>query len=388
MARRKALFTVDLGDNGGRKIFYSIKKIKEWIDHEQQYWNWISPYNRELNVQNSYRQHYAHINQIRELVHLLDDQEGELEEGKVHAVEALILKAYKNNRIIHSKSSKAKYLEKLRKKNERYAAFTFSYFYGNRNNHIDFILAAFDGLLFEKGIRDTNLRSNKELVDELIEDLKESKSEAEGLLDQSTLESNEIVGRLENTLEKYKEDFGTQLQTQNDEFKGLIETANSSLSNIEAVYDKKLAIQSSVRYWKAKANSHKNFLKRFYWLFGISIVISAVLIFLEIKYLFEGYGVDTPPPYWLAAIVILTMAVAIWLIRVLAKIMLSNIHLRTDADERRVMILTYLALLRRENAITEEDRKIILQTLFRPSATGIIKDDNLPTFLWDKFTST
>ncbi|HBZ36947.1 MAG TPA: hypothetical protein DEO59_00225 [Balneola sp.] len=68
--------------------------------------------------------------------------------------------------------------------------------------------------------------------------------------------------------------------------------------------------------------------------------------------------------------------------------MLSNIHLRTDADERRVMILTYLSLLRRENAITEEDRKVILQTLFRPSATGIIKDDNLPTFLWDKFTST
>jgi len=104
--------------------------------------------------------------------------------------------------------------------------------------------------------------------------------------------------------------------------------------------------------------------------------------------LFKGYGVDTPPPYWLAAIVILTMAVAIWLVRVLAKIMLSNIHLRTDADERRVMILTYLSLLRRENAITEEDRKVILQTLFRPSATGIIKDDNLPTFLWDKFTST
>lgn len=388
MAKRKALFTVDLGDNGGRKIFYSIEKIKEWIDHEHQYWNWVSSYNRELNVQNYYKQHFSHINQIRQLVHTLYQQEGELKDSKFQEVEALIVKAYKNNKIIHSKSPKAKYLEKLRKKNDRHAAFTFSYFYGNRNNHIDFILAAFDGLLFEKGVRDTNLRSNKDLANELIEDLKESKSEAEGLLEQSTLESSDTVQSLKTTFEKYKKDFGTQLQTQKEDFEGLVETATSSLSNIEAVYDKKLAIQSSVRYWKAKANSHKNFLKRFYWLFGFSIVISAFLIFLEIRYLFEGYGVDTPPPYWLAAIVILTMAVAIWLIRVLAKIMLSNIHLRTDADERRVMILTYLALLRRENAITEEDRKVILQTLFRPSATGIIKDENLPTFLWDKFTST
>ncbi|MAC06903.1 MAG: hypothetical protein CL671_14995 [Balneola sp.] len=388
MAKRKALFTVDLGNNGGRKIFYSIEKIKEWIDYEHQYWNWISPYNREHNVLKYYNHHFQHINQIRQLVHLLNQQEGEVEENKINEVQSLIVNAYKNNNIIHSKSIKALYLEKLRKKNERYAAYTFSYFYGNRQNHIDFILAAFDGLLFEKGYRDLNLRTNKELAHELIEDLKESKSEAEGLLEQSVLESTDIVERLEIILEKYKEDFSTQLKSQNDEFGKLVQTTSESLSNIEAVYDKKLAVQSSVRYWKAKAKSHKDFLDKFYWIFGSIISVSALIIFLQIKYLFKGYGVDTPPPYWLAAIVILTMAVAIWLVRVLAKIMLSNIHLRTDADERRVMILTYLSLLRRENAITEEDRKVILQTLFRPSATGIIKDDNLPTFLWDKFTST
>ena len=201
MAKRKALFTVDLGNNGGRKIFYSIEKIKEWIDYEHQYWNWISPYNREHNVLKYYNHHFQHINQIRQLVHLLNQQEGEVEENKINEVQSLIVNAYKNNNIIHSKSIKALYLEKLRKKNERYAAYTFSYFYGNRQNHIDFILAAFDGLLFEKGYRDLNLRTNKELAHELIEDLKESKSEAEGLLEQSVLESTDIVERLEIILE-------------------------------------------------------------------------------------------------------------------------------------------------------------------------------------------
>lgn len=39
------------------------------------------------------------------------------------------------------------------------------------------------------------------------------------------------------------------------------------------------------------------------------------------------------------------------------------------------MINTYLALLRNGDGVKEEDRELILQTLFRPATSGYIKDD-------------
>jgi hypothetical protein len=55
----------------------------------------------------------------------------------------------------------------------------------------------------------------------------------------------------------------------------------------------------------------------------------------------------------------------VWVVRILVRLLLSNIHLLTDARERVTMVQTYLALLRR-GKIKDDERMFILQTLFRP----------------------
>ena len=35
-------------------------------------------------------------------------------------------------------------------------------------------------------------------------------------------------------------------------------------------------------------------------------------------------------------------------------------------------------MLRRDQGVKPEDRQLILQTLFRPAATGMVKDDGVP----------
>lgn len=45
-----------------------------------------------------------------------------------------------------------------------------------------------------------------------------------------------------------------------------------------------------------------------------------------------------------------------------------------DAKERRTMVMSYLALAHKGKA-DSEDRKIILEALFRPTEDGIVKDD-------------
>ncbi|MES9847280.1 MAG: DUF6161 domain-containing protein [Candidatus Thiodiazotropha sp.] len=44
------------------------------------------------------------------------------------------------------------------------------------------------------------------------------------------------------------------------------------------------------------------------------------------------------------------------------------------------MIQTYLALLREGSGPKDEERQLILQTLFSPSTTGFIKDDGPSSF--------
>jgi hypothetical protein len=69
---------------------------------------------------------------------------------------------------------------------------------------------------------------------------------------------------------------------------------------------------------------------------------------------------------------------AFWIIRITVKIALSNLHLSEDANERVVMIQTYLSFVN-EGQIDENDKNLILSSLFRPSNIGIIKDESSVT---------
>ena len=133
---------------------------------------------------------------------------------------------------------------------------------------------------------------------------------------------------------------------------------------------------TSVTYWKDKEKIHKN----------LSIVFG-IASFCAIVGLASGLGFGSyellmsegsKPPYWKLAIFGVIAVLGVWLTRIIVRIFLSHLHLETDAKERVTMIQTYLALLREEQALNEDEKKLILQTLFRPSTTGIIKDDGIP----------
>jgi len=58
---------------------------------------------------------------------------------------------------------------------------------------------------------------------------------------------------------------------------------------------------------------------------------------------------------------------------------MSAYHLSRDAKERHQLSYFYLALIK-DKAIAEEDRTIVLQSLFSRSDTGLIKGDSSPSF--------
>ncbi|PAW79261.1 MAG: hypothetical protein B9S32_04725 [Verrucomicrobia bacterium Tous-C9LFEB] len=76
----------------------------------------------------------------------------------------------------------------------------------------------------------------------------------------------------------------------------------------------------------------------------------------------------------------------LWALRLLVKLLLSHIHLYADAQEREVMISTYMALIRRKESresLSKDDIAIVLAPIFRPSTTGVINDEGSPVTLTD-----
>ena len=65
-------------------------------------------------------------------------------------------------------------------------------------------------------------------------------------------------------------------------------------------------------------------------------------------------------------------------VRALTKYMFSSYHLARDAEERHTLTFFYLALLK-DTDVKDEDRNLILQSLFSRVETGLLKDDSSPT---------
>ncbi|MEJ6850707.1 DUF6161 domain-containing protein [Sinorhizobium fredii] len=89
---------------------------------------------------------------------------------------------------------------------------------------------------------------------------------------------------------------------------------------------------------------------------------------------------NTKPPA--VYLILVTLGVVIttivfWAGRILTRLFLSEHHLAIDAEERAVMAQTYLALTA-EGQAGEKERDIVLTSLFRPTADGIVKDDAAP----------
>ncbi|MCH9739766.1 MAG: hypothetical protein K0U38_02855, partial [Epsilonproteobacteria bacterium] len=75
------------------------------------------------------------------------------------------------------------------------------------------------------------------------------------------------------------------------------------------------------------------------------------------------------------------LSLLIWISRILLKMAFSNLHLKEEAHEKETMILTYLALINEGGGLQKDDRRLILDAIFRPSTNGLIKDESNVTLL-------
>jgi hypothetical protein len=155
------------------------------------------------------------------------------------------------------------------------------------------------------------------------------------------------------------------------------ETLVKEWNRFTAEFTSQLALKAPAGYWKSK---HRNHTKWVLWL-GIALSISAAggaWVLHEMAWEIFGPLRFNQIPSWFQVITFsLATLVYVLILRSTLRIMMSHIHLSLDSAERQTMIVSYLALVRR-GGIKEESLDKILNSIFRPTGDGIVKDEGIP----------
>jgi hypothetical protein len=378
--KREILLQVQLPGHSELHPFFTFEEIESFIKRETGFWEWLqkttaserqlqdisSFVHQQLNNLNS---HYTHAKGLSDNPQAQQQRLQQLKD------------AFAGLQIVLSESPEAKFLEKLAEKDSVLAGFTAGHFFGRnpQTNHAKAVEGIFLATAFKQGVVFDSLTSHLEVqkssLDQLRTEYRSKYSEDSKEFHELKSDILELKQLLEQDKAKFVEEQGHAL-----------ETAEEKLKNIQDTYDKKLALQSSVNYWSTKQGNHT-----FYsWIFGvasglIALAVTGGIIF-EIYLLLKPSTANDPTQYWKLGVVGISAFFGIWVCRILVKIFLTHIHLGNDAQERVTMIQTYLALLREGSGPSDDQKELILQTLFRPSPTGLVKDDLTPPFLWEWVT--
>jgi len=172
-----------------------------------------------------------------------------------------------------------------------------------------------------------------------------------------------------------------------DQVAGIIREKNDSIASIqqtEKTYSEHMGLKAPVTYWRKKATGHK--IRS--WISGVVGLIFAIsLVYFGIT---QGVSwvldliskVFKETKQWQATYSVLGIAgfvltIIFWIGRLISRTYVSESHLAIDAEERAVMVETYLALTQ-ENKIDTSERVLVLGSLFRASSDGLVKDDGAP----------
>ena len=145
-------------------------------------------------------------------------------------------------------------------------------------------------------------------------------------------------------------------------------------------------MREPVEYWKTKRQLHQKWSRIWGALSVVGLIGAGTGLGWLIHDLLQNTLANTAPETWRLSVLALIAVFAVWSVRLVVRLFLSHQHLLTDADERIVMVQTYLSLMEGEHLASRKDRQLILQALFRPASDGLVKDEGVPFSLAEVIT--
>jgi hypothetical protein len=388
------IIDVDLGQHNGTLKFFSTQEIHDFTQNEQNFWSWLnsSPVNRQ--IKQPWNVISQHISQIQNQLPGFGDGS---DEGNRGLMQDHLRRAFQNTRIPLSTSPVGEFVSQLKDESPTVAAAALASWMNTGGLDIGnfehtkgvMLMAAFDA-----GISRKTPAAVKRSLEGIQKQLQTAKAKTEKeTRDQRDVFKNELTRQRKSVARSLRQ--GRRLLTAfrsskdaqvNQSLSHLGEQAMASIASIqetENLYREHMRLKGPVEYWSQKAEAHRTKTLTYRnFLVGFSVLASLALV--GSLYWIAGHAIeiattDKPPAVYLVLVtlgVVLT-TIVFWAARILTRLFLSEHHLAIDAEERSIMAQTYLALTA-EGQATEQERAIVLGSLFRPTADGIVKDDAAP----------
>lgn len=390
MAEKEVFLELDL--SFGKEVFYSLDGVEEWVKKELDFWKWPDKVNwhrlkgchPQTNLADFILSPLMQIDAVVE--NLKRNHDKNAYDHLVAELRNKITDAYKTydpnqpNRfeLLHSTQPRAKYVHSLIKTDPLRAACVAAYFMHVRDmnyTHPTAFDGAVMGLLFDLGLKGS-CEAEKDSLEKLRQEWNEERLKAR--------KTNEDNAKTAVDWKTQTDDDRTQQQTT---FREFIEKSQAGVDEFKKRISAEIALKGPVTYWQDKAEDH---LIKSRWFGGFTVaafVLVGIAIITSIEYFAPDLTLDKIKLRHIGLLAV-GATTGVWCIRVLVRIYLSHVHLLHDAKERVAMMKTYLALLE-EGKLEDKHRNLILQALFRPASTGIVKDDAAPPFMaeWLKRTT-
>ena len=401
--------TLNLGKDNGKYKFTQLEDLLNWLLAEKSFYELfnVDP-NREQNLIQMYRAIVKPANQLiasfidrASNTQILEHETiSQLNFDVLESLKAEIEKSYTLNKLILSTSGRGKYLQSLllKSKSDAYVALA-SLLNVEVNNLSQLSFNNYEALIdawaYKNGIKYHN--TQRDVLEHLIAEMQTKISAIDALKNETELKIDTYISKVE--LDEIEREAAHQelISDQSGNLHQFIEDSRITLKNIEDAYDKKMALQASISYWENRELDHKNKSKKYMWI-GIVFGLVSILIVYKLFDVMIGLealkssvnipesmpSVNSPRfklsgmPILAFSVLIFAISILVWIERILIRLLLSQLHLETDAGERVVMIKTYIAMLREGQTTKDDDRRVIIASLFRPNTTGIINDDALP----------
>lgn len=388
------IIDIDLGPHNGTLKLFTAEELQNFMQTEQEFWVWLnsSPVNSQLSQ--PWNVISQQLSQIRNQIAPFGDG---TDEGNRRLMEKHLTRAFRNTNIPLSTSPVGEFISELKAESPMVAAAALASWMNTGGLDISkfehtkgvMLMAAFDA-----GITRKTPAAVKRSLEGLQKNLQTAKANTEKeISDQRDIFKRELARQRKAVARSLWQGrrllaaFRSAKDAQVDQsLSHLGEQAMSSIASIretDNLYREHMRLKGPVEYWSKKAEAHRT--KTLTYrnvLIGFSVIASLALV--GGLYWIAGHAIeiatkDKPPAVYLVLVtlgVVLT-TIVFWAARILTRLFLSEHHLAIDAEERAIMAQTYLALTA-EGQATEQERGIVLGSLFRPTADGIVKDDAAP----------
>ena len=231
------------------------------------------------------------------------------------------------------------------------------------------------------------------LLRQNLSDIKENKDDFEtnivlpikSKLQEISDDSNEQYKELTTFIETKHNEIQQQFDEKSIELKEFQSSINiwqegkeARLNDLEETYKNKLSLEAPEELWYNRSKEYRE--KAKYWTWVLIVSALALVGFLTgLVMVIHDYSLDTIqeiPFISKSFILVSIISFFVYIIRVLIKIVMSNHHLATEYEQKAALTRFYQALTYAGTDIAQEERIIIIHSLFSRTETGLVKTDS------------